>query len=464
MIYPLIFAIILILLSLGVLWILKKCGFEGKWEYVIFFLMLYLPAYNTMLSLILLATDSREIVMAFQFFKEGVILLGISTFLLYTKNLPEFPIRLNAVDILFLAFLGLALFYVVIPLGESSPLNKVLYLKNMLLPGAFYFLGRNTFFNTNEESRFFKIIFLITFAAFAINLAEKALGIHLQNLTGYAYFNLLINDTPVTGNFGLSWTFETQAMSKRLASFFSDPLELASSALLGFSTGLIWYLTTKRDSSGLYLLVLICSFGSLLFSSSRAAFAAFFVMLFFIAFVFSLKKLILFAFFMVLLGVIWVVYFAPEEFYFFVLDTLTFQNPSSVGHLLEWILSWNSMLENPLGIGLAMSGNMSSVEDDLRLGGENQFLIYGVQLGFLGMGLYIALLFAAILLSIRVFYRTDNVMTARFAFVGATVKVGMLLPLFTANADMYGYASGISWWMIGNALKSYSQLKLSHDE
>jgi hypothetical protein len=462
MIYSLIFIAILILVTFGLLWILRKCVFEGKWEYVIFFLMLYLPAYNTMLSLILMATDSREVVMVFQFMKEGVIFLGIGSFLLYTRNLPELPIRLHAVDILFLAFLGLAFVYVLIPLGESSPLNKVLYLKNMLLPGAFYFLGRNTFFNDKEAGRMFTIVFFIAFAAFAVNLAELVLGVHLQNLTGYAYFNLMINDTPVTGNYGLSWTFETQAMSKRLASFFSDPLELASSVLLGFSAGLIWYLTTKRDSSGVYLLVLICSFGSLLFSSSRAAFAAFFVMLFFIAFVFRLQRLILLAAFLMLLFVIGVVYFAPKEFYFFVWDTLTFQNPSSAGHLLEWVLSWSSMIENPFGIGLAMSGNMSSVEEDLRLGGENQFLIYGVQLGFIGMGLYIALLFAAILLSIRVFNRTSNVMTARFAFVGATVKVGMLLPLFTANADMYGYVSGVSWWMIGYALKSYVISKNAH--
>jgi hypothetical protein len=152
MIYSLIFIAILILVTFGLLWILRKCVFEGKWEYVIFFLMLYLPAYNTMLSLILMATDSREVVMVFQFMKEGVIFLGIGSFLLYTKNLPELPIRLHAVDMLFLAFLGLAFVYVLIPLGESSPLNKVLYLKNMLLPGAFYFLGRNTFLNDKRHT------------------------------------------------------------------------------------------------------------------------------------------------------------------------------------------------------------------------------------------------------------------------------------------------------------------------
>jgi hypothetical protein len=462
MIYSLIFLAILILVTLGLLWILKKCVFEGKWEYVIFFLMLYLPAYNTLLSLILLATDSREVVLVFQFLKEAVIILGIGSFLLYTKKLPELPIRLHAVDKLFLAFLGVAFLYVIIPLGDSSTLNKALYLKNMVIPGAFYLLGRITIFDTNEEKRIFRIVFFIAFAAFAVNLAEMALDSHLQNFTGYANFNLLMNDMPVSGNFGLTWTFETQAMSKRLAAFFSDPLELASTVLLGFSAGLIWYLTAKKELSGLYVLVMICSMGSLLFSSSRAAFAAFFVMLFFIAIVFRLKRLILLSIILVGLFVIGVVYFAPKEFYFFVLDTLTFQNPSSAGHLLEWVLSWSSMIENPLGIGLAMSGNMSSVEEELQLGGENQFLIYGVQLGFLGMVLYIALLLVAILLSIRVFNRTDNIMTARFAFVGATVKVGMLLPLFTANADMYGYVTGVSWWMIGYALKSYNLARIAH--
>lgn len=460
MIYYLLFFLILVAVLAGGLWVFKKCVFEGKWEYAIFFLMGYLPAYNTMLSLIFLATDAKEVVSLFQFLKEGVIMLAIGSFFVYKKNLLEMPLRLNLVDKLFAGFLCLALLYVIIPLGDSTAVNKVLYLKNMVIPGAFYFLGRNTFFSTKEESRVFSIVFFIALAAFVVNLAEFALGTHLQQYTGYAYFNMLMNDMAATGNYGLTWTFETQTMSRRLAAFFSDPLELASSVMLGFSSGLIWYLSTKKESSWPYLLAMIFSFGSLMFASSRAAFAAFFLMLFFIAFVFKLKRLILLASVVVILFIVGVIYFASREFYFFVWDTLTFQNASSAGHLLEWILSWSSMIENPLGIGIAMSGNLSSVEDDLRLGGENQFLIYGVQLGFLGMILYVALLVAAILLSIRVFYRTSDTMTARFAFVGATVKVGMVLPLFTANADMYGYVSWVSWWMIGYALKSYGSLKL----
>jgi hypothetical protein len=327
-----------------------------------------------------------------------------------------------------------------------------------LIPALVYFLGRNTKFTDREITFLFKGIFIIAMAAFMVNLFEKTIDTHLQSLTGYALFNSVINDIEPTGHFGLTWTFETQAVTKRFASFFSDPLELASSVLMGFSAGLIWFLTTKRDEGFVPILVMLCSLGSLFFASSRAAFGAFFVMIFFVAIVFKLYKLILSGVAVAMMFVIYVMFFASDDFYFFVVDTLTFENTSSAGHLVEWLLALDSMIANPLGIGLAMSGNVGSVEDDLRVGGENQFLIYGVQLGWIGMFLYILLLAYGILTSLKVFNRTDNVMTARIAFVAAAVKVGLLLPLFTANAEVYTYVSWISWWMIGYSVRAYQAL------
>ena len=228
---------------------------------------------------------------------------------------------------------------------------------------------------------------------------------------------------------------------------------------MGFAAGLIWFLTSKKEDSFPYILVMICTMASLFFSSSRAAFGAFFIMIFFIALIFKLHKLILFGLGLVLTFVVFVIFFASEDFYFFVIDTLTFQNASSVGHVLEWITALESMIENPFGVGLAMSGNSGSVTDEVRVGGENQFLIYGVQLGFLGMFLYILLLGYSITRSIRVFRLTDNVMSARLAFTGAAVKTGLLLPLFTANAEMYLYISWVSWWVIGYTMNEYSKIK-----
>lgn len=437
---------------------LKAMVFEGKWEYVVYFLLAYLPFHITVLSLTYQATYSPTLVAFFQIAKDFMVMLAFLLFLLYHKNILEYPFRLNIVDQLFLIFIGLAFLFLFLPIGESSFANKVFYFKNMLIPAMVYFLGRNTRFSDQEISKLFKVIFIIAIAAFLVNLLEKTLDTHFQSYTGYALFNQAIYDTAPSGNFGLSWTFETQAITKRFASFFSDPLEMASSVLLGFAAGLIWYLSSKRENSSLYILVMFCSLASLFFSSSRAAFAAFFVMIFFIAVVFRLYKLIFFGFSMALAFIVYVMFFASDDFYYFVVDTITFENASSVGHLVEWLIALDAMIANPLGAGLAMSGNVGSVTDDVRIGGENQFLIFGVQLGFLGMILYILLLGYAITYAIRVFRSTENLMTARISFTAAAVKTGLLLPLFTANAEMYAYVSWISWWMVGYAMSEYNQI------
>ncbi|WP_316932664.1 O-antigen ligase family protein [Anditalea andensis] len=300
----------------------------------------------------------------------------------------------------------------------------------------------------------------ISIAAFVVNVIEAGiLHRHLQTYTGYAEYNYAVNNQEVSGNYGLTWTFETQSTSKRLASFFADPLELASSIMLGFAVGLIFYLTSERKDYFLYAVVMLCSTASLFFSSSRAAFAAFFFMLFYIAIVFRLYKLIIAGASLLGSFILYVLFLSSDDFYYFVVDTITFQNASSVGHVIEWLEALDSMIANPMGIGLAMSGNVASVTDELRIGGENQFLIFGVQLGFLGMFLYILLLACAIVISIRVFRLSPDTNAARIAFVAASVKVGMLLPLFTANAELYMYVSWITWWMVGYSVKEYNKIK-----
>ncbi|MCZ8134459.1 MAG: O-antigen ligase family protein, partial [Algoriphagus sp.] len=356
--------------------------------------------------------------------------------------------------------LTLGFLYLLLPIGSATFVNKALYYKSMLMPGFVYFLGRNTRWNEAEIKRLFSVIFVVMFAAFGVNVVESfILQAHLQQFSGYALYNQVINNIEPTGNFGLTWTFETQAVTKRLAAFFSDPLELASSVLMGFAAGLIWFLTTRREENWVYLLVMMATLGSLVFSASRAAFGAFFIMIFFVALVFKLYRLIGAGFLALVLFGIYVLFFASDDFYFFVLDTITFENSSSLGHVVEWLLALDSMISNPLGIGLAMSGNFGSVEDELRVGGENQFLIYGVQLGWLGMLLYILTLYTGIRDSIRVFRTTSSTPLARIAFTGAVVKVGLLLPLFTANVEIYLYVSWLSWWMIGFSLREYGELQ-----
>lgn len=452
------FLLVLVYVSVLLFVTIKRIVFEGEWEFIIFFMILFLPFYISILSIVYQATGSEIVVAVFQYVKELLLLTALLGFLFYQKNFWLYPFRLNVVDKLFMAFFALATVYLFLPLGEATFLNKLLYLKNTLLIGAFYFLGRNTNFDSGKIDQVFSWIMVIAIAAFCLNVVEKVIGIHFQNLTGYALFNFAINGIEPSGNYGLSWTFETQTTSMRLASFFSDPLEMASSSLLAFTTGLIWYLSRKREESWFYLIVMAAALGSLFFSASRAAFGAFFVMLFFIALVFRLYRLLALGTIMLLFFFVYVLYFASDDFYYFVYDTLTFQNASSVGHLVEWFLALDAMIANPEGLGLAMSGNTGSVEDEVRVGGENQFLIYGVQLGVLGMILYILVLGVGIYKSLLVFRHSKDTSVARVAFVAATTKFGLLLPLFTANAELYAYVSLTTWWMMGYSLTAYNGL------
>ena len=455
------FIIIACAVAAGFLWTLQEMIFNGKWTYFIFFLAAFLPFYITTLSVAFLVTRSPLIVSFFQVSKEVVVLTAGLIFVIYQKKIFSYPLRFQPTDWYFLAFMSLAVAFLVLPIGQAGFMNKALYFKSMFIPSLIYLLGRNTAFGAIELKRLFQIIFLIAIGAFLMNLVENyLLNAHLQQFTGYALFNEVINNIEPQGNYNLTWTFETTNAMKRLGSFFSDPLELASSVLMGFAAGLIWFLTSERQHQWKYVAVMLCCIGSLVFASSRASFASFFLMIFFVALVFKLYKLIGFGLLSLVVFGGYVLFFAPEDFYFYVVDTLTLADTSSIGHVVEWVLALDSMVANPMGIGLAMSGNFGSVTDELRVGGENQFLIYGVQLGWIGMLLYIATLFSGIWTSIYVFKNSENLNLARMAFVAGTVKAGLLLPLFTANVEIYTYVSWVSWWMVGLSVREYSRIKL----
>ncbi|MDN3669270.1 O-antigen ligase family protein [Echinicola jeungdonensis] len=458
------FAIVVIGVTVLLSITVRKIVFEGKWEWVIYFMALYLPFYTTSLSIVYQATGSPILVNVFKVLKEFVVFLGIISFIFYQKNIFDYPFRFHWVDKLFLMFYGLCLVFLILPIGEAGFISKLVYMKNILMMGLLYFFGRNTRFNPNEFRQFFNIIMGIAVAAFGLSILEKIMGLHFQQITGYADYNLAINDIEPSGNYGLSWTFETQTMGMRLASFFSTPLEMASACLLGFSVGLIGYLTSRREQSFIFILVMLAATGSLVFAASRSSFVSFFVMLFFIALIFRLYGLIKLGVSLLTIFVIYVVFIAPKEFYYFVIDTLTFQNSSSIGHVIAWLEAINQIIIAPWGTGLAMSGNMSSVTDELRIGGENQFLVFGVQLGVLGMILYILILGLGIKTAIKVFRRTKNTHAARIAFLAGTVKVGLLLPLFTSNAEIYAYVSWLTWWMIGFSVREYHQIQLAETD
>ena len=344
----------------------------------------------------------------------------------------------------------LTLIYTLIPLGEAPFLSKIIYAKNTFLIGIVYFLGRHTNIDKQRWRFIVKVLIYLSVGSFLFALTEAILGMHLQNILDYGRFNLLINDIFPSGNYGLSWTFERQGGFPRYAAFFANPLEFSASLLLFLSLGLHYLLHSKYNINRLaYLCLLILVTLSFYFSYSRGAIIASGIIVFFSLLLEKKYHLLRIVLTLVVMAVIYISFFSSKELQYFVIDTLSFQNTSSLGHLLEWLEGVNSMIQNPMGVGIAMSGNANGVDQALKIGGENQFLIYGVQMGFLGLLIYVSMLIKGIKNSLKVFKRSSKNHVKSISFVAAATKIGLLIPLFTANAELYLFVAFLSWFLIG---------------
>jgi hypothetical protein len=148
-----------------------------------------------------------------------------------------------------------------------------------------------------------------------------------------------------------------------------------------------------------------------------------------------------------------------NDFVDFIINSITFTNASSVGHLIEWANGLESMIKNPLGIGLGNAGRVSGFSG-YNVGGENQFIIIGVQTGIVTAGIYIAAYIMVMRKALQLF-KTQTGKIRRLALFIFLIKVGMLIPLFTSEAESYIYISYITWILTGLLINMSSRLEPS---
>ena len=441
-------------------YVLERTIMTGKETYPLLFLICFLPFYGNSLVLSYQQVGSPVGMAIFQYSKEIVLLLALAAFIFFKRNIFFHPFHLGFLDILFLLFLGLSTAFLVLPIGTASFLNKAIYFKNIFLMCLLYFYGRNSQLSFLDIKRGLKLVLAISVIAFSLSLFEKVTNTHIHTLIGLGKYNLELKDKEPTGHYGLTWSFQAQDGKKRFGSIFANPLEFAATTLLTFTIGLALLISVPfKQNKLIYALLIGISILNLLTAYSRASLAAFLGMLFFMAILFRFYKLIGLGFVAVVSMILYLIYFAPKDTQYFVLDTLTFQNPSSIGHALEWFEAIDSMISSPQGIGLASSGNAGGVDVETKVGGENQYLIYGVQLGVVGMLLYIAMLLVGIRQALLAYRRSQKQEDRVIPLIAASVKFGLLLPLFTSNAESYLFVSFVTWWMIGYASTQYHHTK-----
>ena len=434
---------------------------RGKIQYIIIYICTCLPIYTTLQAQAFKMFDSEFVVTIIKFSKDIIFIYAFIIFI-FGKNihLIKRSFKFSLVDKLIMFFTFLVTIYALIPLGEADLVSKLIYAKNLYIISITYLIGRNIkideiFFETIKKTLKYLILFITFFLCF-----EFILSTHFHNLIDFSNYNTIVNEIDPQGNYGLSWSFESQGSSPRYAAFFADPLELSASLLLLTSLLIYNFWNNKRNISYFLLFMVSAAF---LFSFSRGAIVACLGIILFGLLLNKNYKFLLLIFGLFVLSTLSLIYFGSEEIRYFIIDTLKFENTSSLGHLVEWLEGVLSIFENPLGIGLAMSGNASGVDQAIKVGGENQFLIFGVQMGVFSVILYVLILFFIIKRSSHVYLKTLN-FNKHISFIVACTKFGLLLPLLTANAELYLFVSLATWFFAGYIESRYTELKFEKNK
>ena len=434
---------------------------RGKIEYLIIYICTCLPIYTTLQAQAFKIFNTEIVVAVIKLSKDIIFIYAFIIFL-FGKNIHLFKriFKFSLVDKLILIFTLIVTIYALIPLGEADIFSKLIYAKNLYIISITYLIGRNikideVFFNSIKKILKYLILSLTFFLCF-----EFILSTHFHSIIDFSNYNTIINEIDPQGNFGLSWSFESQGSSPRYAAFFADPLELSASLLLLTSLLIFNFWNNKKDINYFLLFLVGAAF---LFSFSRGAIVACLGIVLFALLLNKKYKTLLFIFVSFILSTLSLVYFGSEEIRYLIIDTLKFENTSSLGHLVEWIEGILSIFENPLGIGLAMSGNASGVDQAIKVGGENQFLIFGVQMGVLSVIIYVLILFYAIKRSCKVYYMSFN-NDKHISFMVACTKFGLLLPLLTANAELYLFVSLTTWFFAGYIESRYTKLNFEKNK
>ncbi|MFA6945926.1 MAG: O-antigen ligase family protein [Pedobacter sp.] len=414
---------------------------------IFIFLIFGLPIYTTSMA-VALQSGLGDLIPLMQPLKEILILitLGISAWELKRK------IRFLTVDYAILAYLGYNILYVILPIGQYDLADKIIALKSAGFFTLIYFAGRLFDPASIYISKYFHYILAVFICASAVLLFEILSDQHFQSFTGYSDFNFYYFNQEPTGNYGLSWTFETSTGLKRFASFFANPLEFAASTLLALAiiAGLYTDDENRIKLDTLGIIAIIATQFSIFFALSRSSMASYFIMIYAYALITN-KKLILNAIYAGAIAV--ALYFSlfmlatNPDLYEFINETITFTNPSSVGHVIAWIEGIESIVANPFGIGLGGSGRVAVSLSD-TVGGENQYIIIGVQTGIITMLLYLWIHFYFIKTCWKWYpFLRGKERTVCLSLL--LMKIGFIIPLFTSELESSVYISYVSWFLSG---------------
>ncbi len=435
---------------------------RGKTASVLTFIIFGLSLYYTAMSVAFML-GLAKVIPAFQVFKELLIILAFTTNLLKLRSRP----RLHLIDYLILIYFGYLCSYAVFPIGAQSFGEKLVALKSHSFYLVVYFTARLTDIKEVYISKYFNYIMLLAIAAGIVLTGELVVGAHLQTFTGYADYSYYFFNFEPEGNFRLNWTFESDGGVPRHASFFTSPLEFATATVFALAT-VLGLFTDDRNRLRINewgMAAIGATLLAIIFAISRAPLASYGLVVYVYAVVTKKKKIVYAVHTVVLIVALYVAYLflgistSKQGLAETLMNTIDFSDPSSAGHVIQWVIGIMSMVSHPLGLGLGSSGRVAGSIGE-TIGGENQFIIIGVQVGIIALLLYVSIYIMFIKKSIG-WLKVLKGKERKLCLTVLLMKVGILISLFTSEVESSSYVSYLNWFFSGLLVSTVMQYHTS---
>ena len=365
----------------------------------------------------------------------------------------------TAVQWLDLAVFGLALLALLYLLGAGFwfgldvPVGARLYgLRDAVYFSLLYFVGRATPEIVRDE-RALKALFLVGVVTSALAVLERLFvtPAMLVLLGAASYFQDFLGVTLVTaGNaFGLPanyWVYIGDHLVRRAGSTYLSSQGFAVPFLIIVPAATVWILSRRRGLAAQlgYALLWV----GLLLTITRMTIIACGLEALAIAALRRRWEIIAAAATVVVVGLGYTLVLAPD-LATFLWQTLTFQSSSSLTHTRDWVTGLENALRYPLGVGLGVAEQASIRFGLTPLEGENQFLMYAVELGVLGLALHLATMAGAVLTGLKTL-RDSESMRAAYGVVVAATAAGILLNGMTTAVFNSMPLTYVFFWLLGS--------------
>jgi hypothetical protein len=144
----------------------------------------------------------------------------------------------------------------------------------------------------------------------------------------------------------------------------------------------------------------------------------------------------------------------------FVWDTLTWQTVSSGSHLKDWAAGLQALADRPLGWGLG-NGNQAAYRFGMTpLTVDNQYLMYGAELGIPGLLLYCASACAIGVAAWEAHRSATTPVRRAFGLVVLVATLGIALNALTANLYNSMMLSYLYFWFAGASVTLASRTRV----